>query len=191
MAELTRIQVVTTGYTGAPGYTNLHFAGRLAGTALTAAAAACRKFFDDAKTALPNVHVATVDPSAEYHDQAGPLTGVAAIPSPPAATQGTGGANYAGGSGAVIHWLTGFFHNGREVRGKTFLVPLSASVYSVDGTISGTNLPAIQAAANNLIATAGITLVVWQHSTPGYNAIIPAVGASVPDRTAFLRSRRQ
>jgi hypothetical protein len=122
---------------------------------------------------------------------------------------GTGLGNWSAASGACITWHTNAFINGKEVRGRTFIVPLAGNTYSAVGGISSTVANAIQTAANNLRIALGQDLRVWARpfegrdasgtpGQPGYKPAIPArVGTSWPISTvvvhtqgAVLRSRR-
>jgi hypothetical protein len=141
----------------------------------------------------------TISSLVENYDVGtGKLMNEIVMANPPAAVPGTALATtpYAGGTGAVIHWLTGVIFNGRRVRGKTFVVPLAASADS-DGTLASAVLANVQSAATALANVPSPGLTVWskQYSTGtppvqigGINA--PVDIAQVPDKIAILRSRR-
>lgn len=109
----------------------------------------------------------------------------------PLTVAGLGAGKYSAASGYLIHWLTGSFLNGRQVRGKTFFVPIDPGTYDTNGTIDNTTRTTIEAAANALVAAAG--LLVWHRPTeeaPSSGHAYPVTSAVVPDRVAVLRSRR-
>jgi hypothetical protein len=186
----TRLTAVWSGLTGLPGYSHFAFAGQLTGTALNTAATAIRAFLvSPTPTSYPSGLKLDLSAVVEYRTLDGKLDSVASV-APWAQITGTGSGGYAGGSGAVVHWNTGVYHNGRQVRGSTFLVPLNGSVYSTDGTLSPTVVSAIQSGAAAFIATADVQLVVHSMSVPTGDTV-PILSATVPDRSAFMRSRRQ
>jgi hypothetical protein len=82
--------------------------------------------------------------------------------------------------------------NGRRLRGRTFLVPLGSTFYTTDGTPIETARTNIAAAAAVLIAnTGGPPLGVWRRPSPsGVGVLGVATTASVPDKAAVLKSRR-
>ena len=113
-------------------------------------------------------------------------------------TGGTGSSNtgtshgaYAGGTGAFIKWSTPQIVDGRRLKGKTFIAPILAAGYDVDGTLAGGYLTIIQNAANTLAATG--LMQIWHrppvHGSPGGQmGIVNA--ATVPDKVTSLATRR-
>jgi hypothetical protein len=97
-------------------------------------------------------------------------------------------------SGAVISWSTGTIRNGRRVRGRTFIVPLSAEAYDTDGTIKPVPHGRLGDAANALRAPGvEVKFALWgRPSAPAVNDGVQAdvTGHRVPDMAAILRSRR-
>lgn len=110
---------------------------------------------------------------------------------------------YAAPVGLCLTWTTGTITDGKRVKGRTFVVPMSQNVYGADGSAENTNLTAIRdAAAAFQVATSG-NLVVWHRpraaraadgSRPavvaraGSHAVV--TGSFVRDKIAVLRSRR-
>jgi len=199
MAELTTITALWNGFTGAPGYSRLRFQGRLDQSSLDAAGAGVRAFFLALNAYLQTGWTIGIQPIAQVNDVGtGALTGEVAMTSTPAVVTGTvsNTTAYAGGSGAVVHWITGAFSHGRKVRGRTYLVPLVLASAS-DGTVSPSFITAMQNAGNALVALAAADLCVWTKTfddAKPANQIgglsTPVTGCTVPDRSAQLRTRR-
>lgn len=101
----------------------------------------------------------------------------------PVACNGAGG--FAAPVGAVINWHTGAYVSGRELRGKTFMVPLIGSQFD-DGTLLNLSKSEFQGAADALIFNAP-TLGVWSRKTGTFRTVSTA---SIPDKAVVLRSRR-
>jgi hypothetical protein len=114
----------------------------------------------------------------------------------PAAIVGTAGTTvaYAAALGAVVSWRTGLVRNGRRIRGRTFLVPLSSLAFDNTGTLIPAALTTFNAAAVTLRDQTGIADigVYARPSAPGAAdgewALI--TGHSIPDMGSILRSRR-
>jgi hypothetical protein len=108
----------------------------------------------------------------------------------PAVIQGTAASGYSSASGAVVGWITNGFHNGRRIRGRTFLVPLGGVAYDTDGTLSAAYLTKCRSAAT-LYVTNG-SPAIFTRPQPGLsNGGATAVSAAqVNDKAAVLTSRR-
>jgi hypothetical protein len=187
---VTKLQAIWTGFTGAPGYSNFYFNGELTGAQCNTAAAAVRKLFADVVGTLPNIVKINVKPTATVHDTGGALTNTVAITTPGTEVTGSGGTAYAGGVGYVVHWLTGVYLNGRQLRGKTYFVPAVGAVMSSDGTMAPSFVTQVQTAANAYVATAGVVPVVWSNPPGPTGTSYSMNGATVQDRSAVMRSRR-
>lgn len=112
---------------------------------------------------------------------------------------GTGGGTATGGAtgpraagvGVCVSWLTGGIINGRRLRGRTFLVPVSGGAWDTDGTFQPAALTQFQAFATQMLASG--PLAVWHRPTTvgGTDGNSYGVIASrITDRTAILTSRR-
>lgn len=184
------------GWVGAPGYTNLHFssAATPTGTELSQTMTKLHTFFDAFKTYLPNVVTIAFPTTFEEFDTAsGTLEGAHAV-TPASTVTGTGGsAVFSAAVGACINWKTALVINGRKLRGRTFMVPLqSLPSFEGNGTLGVTAQVAFESAAAALIAGTGLPLFVWHRPDPGAGggAASSVTAASVTDKTAILRSRR-
>lgn len=194
MATIVRIQAVWTGFQGGPGYT--HWYGISDGDSAAAAAALAprmRTFFDSIKGLIPsNVDIKVQRTYQVLNDQNGHVTNEAQLAVDPAILSGTAVGVYSAASGAVMNWETGFFNaNGRRVRGRTYLVPLSSTAMENDGTLSSTAFNTLQAAGTAALGGTG-SLGVWTRPSPGgsdgdFNI---AISALVKDKVAVLTSRR-
>lgn len=200
-----------SGFQGGPGLSVFHFrdftdqvgsADQVAG-----AVAKVDTFIDDIRFYIPaTVTLRTEADVEEIEDTTGDLTTVY-TGAPAAAKTGlaSGGTNYAAAVGAVINWRTAGVRNGRRVRGKTFLVPLSSSAFGVDGTLADGAVTALNTAAAKMVNQAGNgDLGVYARPTPVKDAQgnpVPgqhnadgiwyaATSYNVPDMGAVLRSRR-
>lgn len=198
MALLGRVTIDWTGFIGAPGYTNFHFAPA-AGAAFTqaeanAAAAKVDTWLNAWTAGLPGTVTVQVRPTVEVFDDAtGTLLSFLSVTTE-APQVGGGAGNYAAGSGAVLNWYTGGIRNGRRVRGRTFMVPLTSAVFQSDGTLATASLTSWRAATATMIAnTDAAKLAVWSRpSAPGAGDGISydVTAYTLPDKCAILTSRR-
>lgn len=104
---------------------------------------------------------------------------------------GGGASAYAAGTGFYVRWLTGGLRNSRKFAGKSFMVPILASIYDSTGTIDNANLGTFQTAANALV-TANKLLVYGRPIKPATTGGItnPVTAAVVPDKVTSLKTRR-
>lgn len=193
---LFRATMTWTGFTGSPGYTNLHFLDpdeTPSQIALDSVTARCRTFFEALKATLPG-SVRIDYPTALQRIDTG--TGdlledlqVAAV----AQTAGTGLTTFSSATGACITWRTVGVLAGRRVIGRTFIVPIASGSYDTDGTLNNTSRTTINTAATAFIGpTIDMVLAIWHRPTTGGTdgAAYDVTTASVRDKTAVLRSRR-
>jgi len=197
---MLKVKVRWSGFTGSPGWSNFYFDspdGNSFETAVEAAEAAekVRVFLNAIKAYFPAALNWTIQSDVDQvHASTGEMFGVETI-APIAAVAGSGVAGpHSGASGVVITWRTAGVRNGRRVRGRTFLVPAGNNANGNDGTLDTSALGVFQNAATALAANTGnVVLGVWTRNTaPGVEdgEWFPATGATVPDRVAILRSRR-
>lgn len=98
---------------------------------------------------------------------------------------------YAAGVGVCINWLTAGIVNGHRVRGRTFLVPMSATRYDNDGTVLDGALTQLRTWCDQLIANAEGNFVIYSRPVPGRDGSAhPVVSARIADRVSSLRTRR-
>ena len=186
MTDLQRIRVELTGGPGLPGVSTFY-----SEVAVPSAVADVAAFYDAIKANMPTSVSARILSSGDIIDDAdGSLVGSWSEGSDTVVT-GTSGVAYGAGSGVAVQWNTNGIRNGRRVRGRTFLVPLTADVLQTDGTVANSARAGIETAANTLAG--GGQLYVWSRpgvggSPAGASNLI--LSATVPDRVTALRSRR-
>lgn len=181
MALVDQVRVAWGNFPGQPAVSTFYF-----GTADAVQLGNLKSFFDAMTLMLPSGTTITYPSSGMRIDTSTGQPVSAWSATPPAASTMTGTSSYSGVSGAVVNWKTGVFLNGREVRGKTFLVPLVVGCYDTTGTINNTNLGQITAAATTLAGRVGGPQVYSRK----YATVAPMTGVSVPDKAVVLRSRR-
>lgn len=198
MTEIIRIKINWTGFTGAPGYTNLYFRDFTDGPVNQAMAdGAMTKvstFLTGIKNIIPTTVTLAIDPIADVLEETtGELTNSLTIV-PPAPVVGGATGVYSAASGVCISWTTAGIRNGRRIRGRTFLVPLGGTQYDTNGTIVDTTVTLIRNQANLLRTQDGTgDLGIWARptskgATDGVWYLVN--GAAVKDKVAILRSRR-
>jgi hypothetical protein len=181
MTDIKQVRVAWTGAIGMPGVSTFYCTGDVATfrTALTA-------FFTADKSLYPSIVTITVPNTGSVIDSdSGLVTGTwTSGTSTSIACTGTG--NFSAATGMVVNWHTGIYVGGRELRGKTFLVPMVVSTLSADGTPNATDRAGVQSDANTLAGTTA-SMVVYSRRA---NTIASVSSATVPDIAAVLRSRR-
>jgi len=203
MVELLRVRARWTGFSGAPGYTVLHYrdfaADNSSPEAVTAAGATAavnrtRVFFDAIKALLPTQVFINVEPEVDVinSDDGQLLRSYTAAT--PQAVNGTATSAYSAASGAVVNWRTDGVRNGRRVRGRTFLVPLAMTAFATTGQLATASQTTLQAAATALADnTSTPDLHVFGRPTSAGatdGVTYPVSNAGVPLMGAILTSRR-
>ena len=196
--ELGRVQVIMSGFTGAPGLMYFAFQGSTPGTFTnadaTAAIAAVRAFLVGSNRAWWTGVSLQVQSAVEVVDWVtGALLHVAA---------GTGVLVTAGSatappnvaSGPLAQLYTNTVIGRRLLRGRLFLTPSGANTLTAAGTVDPLCVTAVQAAGAALIALGTVTWSVWHRPNPyktGNNGTVGAVvNVICPTKVAVLRSRR-
>jgi len=181
VVDLNQVRVTWSGFAGQPGVSTFYGAGGASDTVN-----AVKAFFDAIKGTIPAAVTLTFPGNGSIIDSASGLAkGIWTATTPsPVACIGTGG--WAAPVGAVVNWRTALWLNGRQVRGKTFIVPLTSQVYETDGTIASVTLGTLRTAASTLVSSLGMFHV----RTPSTGGSAPITSADVPDKVIVLRSRR-
>lgn len=149
-------------------------------------------FFTAIRTEIPTDVQLAIDPEIPIIDDfSGDAVAFLAPLSVPAIEQPTGTGSYPGPVGASVQWLTDSVKNGRRVRGRTYLVPLSNRAFDNEGTLDEGARTTLQVAANVLVLSTDLGLCVWSRPVNGVGGSSHLVtGAIVADKSAVLRSRR-
>lgn len=178
---------------GGPGSSVFH--GRIptattAGDSAQALADRVRAFMEAVKTVVPG-GVTWSFPSEvlEIDTATGVLEDVHNV-TPPANVLATGNGVHAAPAGVRIEWRTLAIVNGRRLRGRTFIVPLSTAQYETNGTLVPTCITTLTNAGNAYKDSSVFNASqasIWSR-THGTQADITSF--NVPDEVAVLRSRR-
>lgn len=200
MANMLKVTAKWAGFPGAPGYSNFYFGDFSGGNTLGQAEAQgavnrVNGFFGAIADRLPPSVNVTVQPEIQLHDAAtGELLNAFNVPVPTAIPGTSATPMYSGPTGIVVTWRTQTVRNGRRVRGRTFLVPISSAAYESDGTLVAAYRDDVAVAAAALADASGTPdLGVWARPSAkgASDGLLAQVGvASVPDMVAVLRSRR-
>jgi hypothetical protein len=159
---------------------------------------AVRAFWAAHAADLPDELRLTVSPVVDtYERTTGDLFSSNVAATAPAVVVGTSTSGYAAASGLKVTWNTNQIREGRRVRGATFIVPISAGVYTAVGTIGTARINATNTAAAQLISSlnaGGTPLAVWSRPRTGINAragfCTEVVQGTSSTKTAILRGRR-
>lgn len=197
MAILNRVRVALTGFPGGPGVATFvcndvpTFYLKL-NTFVTAMAVVMPQ----------NVTLKLEDTGDVFESTTGEIMGTW-TGSVLAAHVGGSTAAYSAPVGFVTEWLTDIHLSGRRLRGRTFWVPASSSMFSLDGSLDEGVKGTLSAGAATFVADTAGNFTIWQRprlakpadgSRPavtarggGYGTV---TGSRIPDRAAVLRSRR-
>lgn len=194
MPSLYRIRMLWTGFQGAPGYTNLYYTTQSpSDSEATTVAAGAKAAFTLIAAHLPVDVTITADTDVQVEDSAtSKVTGHITV-SVSGSVTGTATDAYSAPSGAAVTWHTGQFFNGREVRGRTYIVPLVG--YDPDGTLSATTITALRSFGDQLITDSSTESPYFTVRSPASQAAAGGStnrvqSAQITDKAAVLRSRR-
>lgn len=189
-----RVKCRWSGFSGAPGYTILHFDAPTEPTVAGAQAVYdnAYAFIGGISSLLPSVVSITLENNVEVIDQTtNELTNVLSVVAK-SAHVGTTTGGFSSATGACIIWETGEVRNGRRVRGRSFIVPMAGTHYDVDGTLKTTALTDLQDAAA-VLTGGGFSFGVLARPTAvgaADGSFHTASSGRISDKTAVLRSRR-
>lgn len=202
MAIIGIVRTEWSGTSGGPGLSQMAVMGAAGGdwnpSGAQTAVNAVRAFWQAHAADLPDELRLTVSPVVDTYDRVtGDLFSSTVAGTAPAVVVGTSTAGYAGGAGLKVTWNTNQIRNGRRVRGSTFIVPISAAVFTAVGTIGTVRINGTNTAAATLISqlnAGGTPLAVWSRPRTGINAragyATEVVTGSSSTKTAILRGRR-
>lgn len=202
MVAMQRVRVAWSGFSGGPGLSTFYFADA------AAALPAVRSFFLGINNRIPSGVLINIHETGDtLESTTGAISGQWAG-SGQATVGGIGTADYAAPVGAQVSWLTTVIVEGRRVKGRTFLVPLSGDAFDGFGTLDTNSHDLILTHANMLWAALPAGMMIFQRprvATPQWTdvrgLVHPAVsaragtaaavsGAIVPLKAAVLTSRR-
>lgn len=197
MVNLYKVNSVWTGVTGLPGVSTFY-------TLSVPTISRYKTFFDAIAAAFPpGIKVTTQATGNIIESTTGTLTGQWSGGTDVVSQMTGGTASYTSASGPYVRWITSTVLDGRIVKGRTFLTPVSISAYDAAGNINTNTVSVIQAAATALVSAHAQDLVLWHRpraaraatatkpavaARPGGHAIV--TGAVVPTKVGVLRSRR-
>lgn len=203
MTELLRVRARWTGFSGAPGYTVLHFRDfastndnpdAVTQAGATGAVTRTRAFFDAIKALLPTQVLINVEPEVDVIESTDGKLQRSYTTGTTAAVAGTATSAFSAASGAVVNWRTDGVRNGRRVRGRTFLVPIAMTAFATTGQLSTASQTTLQSAATALADNAQTPdLHVFGRPTAAGatdGVAHPVSNAGVPLMGAILTSRR-
>lgn len=180
---------VTTIFSGTPvvggGICRFHFSE--AGGSPQAAHAAVVAFWQAAKVYVHSSVGMRVEPAIySVNEGTGQITGFSTTDA--VGIQGTGvGDLLPPASQALIRWRTGFYLNGREVRGRTFVPGQQRNGQAADGSVAVTEVNGLNTAGDALVNSSSAQLVVWSKAN---SLTVDAVDADTWGKFAVLRRRR-
>jgi hypothetical protein len=195
--SVLRVKTVFTGATGSPYFNQMHFvpnSGTEDVAAANAAITAAKGFWSALVGVIASgtawTHLATVD---QVDPASGALTGQLAATQQTGAGTGTGDQLPQAVQG-LVRWSTGFYVNGRQLTGHTYIPALIEGANGAGGTPHSSLTVPAAAAITALVTTPTTTkFVVWHR--PKAPAVTGGVvgtvlsGALQP-KFAVLRSRR-
>jgi len=95
------------------------------------------------------------------------------------------------GAGLRVVWATNGVTNGRRVRGSTFHVPITGSLFASDGEPTPTIIADLTTKTNTFRTAASPGLGIWRRPKAGVAGGFNSVtGSSVPQKTSWLITRR-
>lgn len=191
--SILQVTVDWSGFTGAPGYTNLYFRNSgLVQTAVNNAVDAVFNLLEDIRPYEGNDVTWTISTEVKEIDETtGDLVALHSPSSTP--TPVVGAMNDLGPipAGICISWGTGGVHDGRPVRGRTFFVPMGYLFWDGNGSPADAALTVIRAAATAFKDDSGSEFVIWARPKTGVPGAAYAVtSATIRDKAAILTSRR-
>lgn len=187
MTSIRRVRTVFSGVAGTPWYSNFYFT--LVNGTVQDHLDLVGAFWGavDARI-IPDVTWETESDVAVIDDATGQLTGIE-TGTGPSGVGSQAGIMLPASNQALVHWLTGSFLNGRQLRGRCFIPGLTETDNDAGGTLSATAQSVIQAAADALVTNSATPGPLRVFSKSGFTSATVS-SADVPTKWAVLRSRR-
>lgn len=183
---LNRVRTTLTGLGGLPGLSTFYF------DSTTTDMTGVRTFWDAIKGLIPNgVSIQVPNSGDQFLEGTGTITGSWSGPAQ-ASVASTGGVGaYLSTAGAMIRWTCNGVVDGRRPIGKTFIIPVSTSVFSSSGTVSATTKTTVNNAVAALLSTYGGAMKLWHRKNEkGAGQQFTILSGQCIDKQVVLRSRR-
>lgn len=191
MARIERLRVRLEGLPGLPGVSTFY------GNDASGLGVTIREFYAALASKFPiNLTIQVENTGDQIESTTGQLIGTW-VGTPKGVVNGSGTGAYAAPTGAAVTWNTGTVLDGSRVRGRTFLVPLTAACYDLTGNIDEVTLALLRTEASNVTTFELANFLIWHRprvatptlpARPGSVAFVSS--AVVRDSAAVLRSRR-
>jgi len=181
VTTFNQMQCTWSGIAGMPGYTNFYFA-----SADDFMPSDVKGFWDVLAPALPAGVTITIPNTGKTIDLATGQANGTWTHGAQFTVSGTNTTALLQASGVVFNWKTGYYAAGRELRGKTFIVPLCSNIFTPSGSLVSTWQTNMATAANKIVA-ATADAVVWSRKL---NTTASITSGAVSPKQAVLRSRR-
>ncbi|HKY46314.1 MAG TPA: hypothetical protein VJM50_24690 [Pyrinomonadaceae bacterium] len=181
-----RVRVVFTGSVGSPHYAIHHFVGSGSSAEAQTAVDNCSTLWSAVDAFQTSGQLWATDPVVFDVD---PVTGntIGTFTTAPASGIGAiGGDALPPASQMLIHWRTGVYIGGREVRGKTFVPGLTEAANESGGRPVATTVTGIKNAADAMNALTSVPLGIWSRTN---GVIHPVAQVQVP--TTWYTQRRR
>lgn len=179
-----RVQVVTTGYDGAPGY-NTFYTSNVEPSEIIEWVATVDLLWDGLESVLANGTIWTRSGTIEIFNPAnGQTTGV--LTGSPVSGSGTWGtAKAPAGTALLLQWRTGTYANGREIRGRSFISGIG-DFGDTAGAVPNSILTDAGSAANAYVGGGELASVY----SPTNGLVEEITGTGVWNKFGLIRSRR-
>lgn len=184
---MLRVTTEWDGFSGAPGYTVLHYDGLTAADAAFAHDATVR-LWQTIDQELESTHSATITSDVPVIDPAtGDIVTMHQVPEVVLQMSGSGDP-LPPSNQMLIRWRTGLYQGGREIRGRTFVPGLRETTVTA-GTLPTATVNGFNTVLTTWLGTlpAGRTLAIW---SPTNGSVTNVNSVSVWNEIAILRSRR-
>lgn len=197
MAALYRVRTALTGFPGAPGVSTM-FALDV-DTFLNSV----HTFWSAVAPEMPGDVTMNVETSGDIIDDATGALVSAYSEAALAPIVGSASGGYAAPCGGLVRWNTATILDGRRLRGRTFIVPMTGFYDDAAGGFTDAQVAVIKSAADAFIAAQSASFVIWHRPAAarlagedgparaahaGGHGLV--TGSGVTGKFAVLRSRR-
>lgn len=197
MAALNRVRVALTGFPGGPGVATFYAIG------VSTFIPALHLLWENMATIMPvDVRINVAATGDIIESSTGVITGTWSQPAT-AEIPGTSAQKYAAPVGVLLRWTTDTILDGRHIRGRTFVVPVTLDQFDTNGQIGAGAMANFPTPLNALVSSQSANFVIWHRprKARAANGTVPAVtarpggfanvtGSGVSPRAVVLRSRR-